>query len=658
MRYQPQNGRRRLSRLARTLGFTYAWNYGDGTTNAANAVTGQATALSLIGTQIVGGPGGKALQFDGNADHAIPILGNPFATSTCTYLWVESGTDSSSNGQAVISSHYGGASASNEIGGFQLRITGSAIHVLRAQQNDVMSFGGRDNTGKVNACGISVAGDYGGRHAIYINGALAGAQGGGGFAYTHGTSAFGAGSDCPSSSIVYYALAFAPVVVPDDQLAYLTANPWAMWESVDDSYDLLAIPSPLNYTLSAVAATFGITGQSAALKAARRLTGTSGGLATTGGSARLLVARSLVAAASSSALTPIAAALKAARRLLVAPGAVSLGSADGALRVARRLPGSAGTFGMSGSAANLAAARRLTALPASFAIGGGAITFVYTSAPGVHGPTYTLTGGSGLFAMSTSSARLMMTRRLVAAAGAFSAIGAPAGILATRRLSTAAGGFAIVGSAVRLASTRRLPAAAGLFATSGASVGLKAARRVSTPGATFAVVGGPAVFKYTSQTGIAIDASTIPASRRVIFPGSSRTVVFGGGTRVVVFGGGTRVVVFDVPSIEQESTMANADKPYFKDGKWWVDKDPQEKSYYVADITKELTDRATTAVSVEVIVGGVTVAEGPEIQGNLVVVKLEGADETKDADNFWTARVTCANTEQFDRTTWLNLVDN
>jgi hypothetical protein len=129
-------------------------------------------------------------------------------------------------------------------------------------------------------------------------------------------------------------------------------------------------------------------------------------------------------------------------------------------------------------------------------------------------------------------------------------------------------------------------------------------------------------------------------------------------SRTVSFGGGSRVVVFDVALLEKEPVVANSDKPYFKDGKWWVDKDPDEKSYYVADISKELADRATTAQSVVVLVGGVTVLEGPAIQGSLVVVKLEGMDVSDGAENFWTARVTCANTERFDRTTWLNRVDN
>ena len=148
-----------------------------------------------------------------------------------------------------------------------------------------------------------------------------------------------------------------------------------------------------------------------------------------------------------------------------------------------------------------------------------------------------------------------------------------------------------------------------------------------------------------------IDATKVPASR---------VVVFAGGSRVVTFGGGTRVVNFDVPWNGQTKgpNMTNAPAPYFKDGKWWVDKDPDEQSFYVANITKELSDRGTTAASVEPVVKGVEILIQPQIQGNFVVIKLAGLDVTSGAENYWTARVTCANGERFDRTMWFNRVDN
>lgn len=99
--------------------------------------------------------------------------------------------------------------------------------------------------------------------------------------------------------------------------------------------------------------------------------------------------------------------------------------------------------------------------------------------------------------------------------------------------------------------------------------------------------------------------------------------------------------------------------PYLKDGKWTIDKDPEDKRYYVADISQDLTDSNTTAASVTCVVAGVTVLEGPEIQGSKIVVKLGGLDTaTSGAVNYCTFRVVCANSEQFDRTIYFNRVDN
>lgn len=91
--------------------------------------------------------------------------------------------------------------------------------------------------------------------------------------------------------------------------------------------------------------------------------------------------------------------------------------------------------------------------------------------------------------------------------------------------------------------------------------------------------------------------------------------------------------------------MASA--PYLKSGKWFVDKDPDDELYYVANVTADLTDSATTAVSFETIATGVTVIEAAAPQGNLgglLAVKVGGGPGSL------TFRVTCANTEQFDRT--------
>jgi len=103
--------------------------------------------------------------------------------------------------------------------------------------------------------------------------------------------------------------------------------------------------------------------------------------------------------------------------------------------------------------------------------------------------------------------------------------------------------------------------------------------------------------------------------------------------------------------------------------KWTVDRDPDEESYYAADITDELADRNTVPMAgdgaVELIVNGVEVLEGPsvqvetvdDIQRTYVVVLLGGIDSDPPEVWNWCARVRCQNGERFDKTTWFNRVD-
>jgi hypothetical protein len=127
----------------------------------------------------------------------------------------------------------------------------------------------------------------------------------------------------------------------------------------------------------------------------------------------------------------------------------------------------------------------------------------------------------------------------------------------------------------------------------------------------------------------AVLASTVAESRRVAFPG---------GTRVVKFG--------SVPTVR----LPNA--PYLEIGRWWSEKHPLDERYWVADITIDLAERGTTAKEVVALVAGVTVIEEPVIQGKLIAVKLGGFNAAIGASNFCTLRITLANGERIDRTTW------
>lgn len=133
---------------------------------------------------------------------------------------------------------------------------------------------------------------------------------------------------------------------------------------------------------------------------------------------------------------------------------------------------------------------------------------------------------------------------------------------------------------------------------------------------------------------IVIDASKIPASRKVVFPGGTHVVPFGTKPSAVVPGA-----------------------PYYRDGKWWSDKVPEDERYYVADFRIDIAEAGSPAVKAEAIPGGVKVLEQPVVQGSLIPVKLGGFDELRGALNFCTFRVTLANGEQIDRTLWFSKVD-
>ena len=102
------------------------------------------------------------------------------------------------------------------------------------------------------------------------------------------------------------------------------------------------------------------------------------------------------------------------------------------------------------------------------------------------------------------------------------------------------------------------------------------------------------------------------------------------------------------------------DKPYEKDGRMYIDKDPEDRLHYVANVIDQLTDSATTAVSFEAIPVGVTLLEQAAPQGELgglLAVKLGGMGEDSE-ESFCIFRVTCENTEQFDKTIYFNKVEN
>lgn len=107
--------------------------------------------------------------------------------------------------------------------------------------------------------------------------------------------------------------------------------------------------------------------------------------------------------------------------------------------------------------------------------------------------------------------------------------------------------------------------------------------------------------------------------------------------------------------------MATATAPYDGPLGKTIDVDPDDINNIVGDVTKDLTDRVTTAASVVAVLSNVTALQGPTIEGTLIkaqVQMLVPAGATAATVYSITFRITCANGERFDRTIYFKLVSN
>lgn len=101
-----------------------------------------------------------------------------------------------------------------------------------------------------------------------------------------------------------------------------------------------------------------------------------------------------------------------------------------------------------------------------------------------------------------------------------------------------------------------------------------------------------------------------------------------------------------------------SDKPTIESGKLTLDIDPDDKLWYIGNVTQQLADSGTTAVSFTTLLEGLTLLESGAPQGDrggLLPVKLQGISNVN-GEIKCTWRVICANGEQFDRTLYFKKV--
>lgn len=229
---QPPVGWPLADRLA-AAGFTRVFVWA-GLTLPPNAATMPTSNLAdgSGNLELVYGPGGSGLRANASTTAVALVDGNPFATSTCTYLWAESfpaGSGTSATGQVVVHSRYSQTTI-GEAGGLQIRKSGSNYEIIRAQQAGVLTAADCRVDGRLNFMAASVAGNNG-RHAIFANGRLA-ASSTPTSTYTHGTSTIGGGPTSENIRLAgpLYFLAFAPLAVEDALLLQATADGWGAFE--------------------------------------------------------------------------------------------------------------------------------------------------------------------------------------------------------------------------------------------------------------------------------------------------------------------------------------------------------------------------------------------------------------------------------------------
>lgn len=295
------------------------------------------------------------------------------------------------------------------------------------------------------------------------------------------------------------------------------------------------------YTLTAAQGTFSLSGQSATLRADRKLSAASGAFALSGNAAALRYGYKLTASAGSFALSGKAANFKRTyalaassgsfvlsgknaglafgHKLPAATGAFSLSGQTAALRFGHNLVAGAGSFGLTGQSATLRVGRKITAGTGAFTLTGNSANLVYSPV----GTSYTLTASAGSFALSGQSASLRIARKLVAASGSYGLTGQAAGLRAARKLTAASGTFVVSGQTASLRAARRLNALKGSFPLVGIDAALIKSGGISytltaEPGSYY-LSGQPATLTYLPLPGV-----RNPLERLKMYTGSMGSV--------------------------------------------------------------------------------------------------------------------------------------
>jgi len=317
------------------------------------------------------------------------------------------------------------------------------------------------------------------------------------------------------------------------------------WTNTSTFYTISSNLNTTSYTLTAGQGSYTISGQSVALRAARKIAAAQGSYTTTGQSVNLRRGYTVVAAQGSYTLTGQSVALSAARKLTSAQGSYTISGQAVNLRLARTLTAGQGSLAISGQnvtlrrgytislgqgsytitgqTVNLRRGYTLAVAQGSYSITGQAValraarqlaagqgTYTITGYDVNFGAThsYTLTAGQGSYTITGQAVALRTARKITIGQGSYTTTGQAVNLRRGYTVAASQGSYAISGQTVGLRRGYTLTIAQGSYTVSGQAVSLRAARKLTVGQGTYTITGNAVNFgTTTSYTLIAAQGS-------------------------------------------------------------------------------------------------------------------------------------------------------
>lgn len=279
------------------------------------------------------------------------------------------------------------------------------------------------------------------------------------------------------------------------------------------SFSITGTAANLERNLKVVANTgsYVITGTAANLERSLKVVANAGSYSITGTAANLGYNRKVVADTGTFLITGANANLESSREVFAESGSVIITGTDATLRKSINMTADSGSFAVSGTNATLTATRRLTASSGSVTVTGTDASFRKSINFNAEAGAITLTG---------TSASLEYNRRLVADTGVFTLTGTDASLESSKEVFAESGTVTITGTDATLSVHRKMVADSGSYSILGTAVTFELARRLLADSGTVEITGTDATLDY--QQGYFLNAE----SGSVVITGTPTRITF------------------------------------------------------------------------------------------------------------------------------------